>query len=454
LLCAVTCVWGFVRYTETESTSYAALAGFAAGTSILFKQTGLYLLVALVIAFLYGRAHRTIRVSAAIVSIGLAIAVLRSRLGGAESLYLLLPVVSCAALVAAADERKTDEVMTTLRIVAVAVICAALPLAAGVLPYVMNGSVGTLLNGLFVLPQRRLQFASLAMSHPYFILVGVPCVALVSPLAHRVAISSSYARLVTIGLSLAAAVILVVSFRRYAAYQLIWQSARAFAALLPVLVCWYLFTRRHDDVKGRRILFAATAMLAWASLVQFPFSGSIYFCYTVPLAVIAGAASARHFSTFKHPALIVWCSTLIAFGVSSMNRGYLDNLGAWHQRIALDRSLDLPRAHFNVKAEEVATYRRVNALVTRHVGRGELLAGPDAPEVYFLAGRLNPSGVLFDFFSGGIAGEDDTAWAGTRVVVLNHRPGFSPAPSEQLAANIRSLFPNGESVGRFEVRWR
>jgi hypothetical protein len=137
-----------------------------------------------------------------------------------------------------------------------------------------------------------------------------------------------------------------------------------------------------------------------------------------------------------------------------MNRGYLDNLGAWHQHIAMDQRLDLPRAHFDVKPEEVATYRRVNTLVTEHVGKGELLAGPDAPEVYFLAGRLNPSGVLFDFFSGGIAGEDDTAWTGTRVVVLNHRPGFSPPPSEQLSASVRSLFPNGESVGRFEVRWR
>jgi hypothetical protein len=195
-------------------------------------------------------------------------------------------------------------------------------------------------------------------------------------------------------------------------------------------------------------------MLAWASLVQFPFSGAIYFCYAVPLAVIAGAASANHFSAPKTPALSVWCAALLVFAVLTMNRGYLDNLGAWHEPIAMDDELDLPRAHLSVKPEEAATYRRVVELATAHVGSGHLVAGPDAPEVYFLLNRLHPSGVFFDFFTGGVGGEDDETWSEARVVVLNHRPGFSPAPNERLVAEIRGLFPHGESVGKFEVRWR
>ncbi len=454
LLCAIACVWAFIQYTETESLRYAALAGVAAGLAIAFKQTGLYVLVALVMAFLYGRAHRVLRVAIAIAGVGLATAILRSRLVSVESLYLLLPIATCAVLFAAVEERESDDVWAPLYAVVIALTSAAIPLIPSIVPYAMSGHLATLANGLFVLPQRRLQFASLPMAHAYFILAGVPCVALVSPLASRAQFTESQVRFVMIALSLAAGLVIAASLDRYAAYQLMWQSGRGFAALLPVVVAGLLFFRRDGDSKRRRALFGTTVILAWASLVQFPFSGAIYFCYTVPLVVIAGAASAKHFSTLRNPALVVWCGALLVFAVLTMNRGYLDSLGAWHLPLAMDQKLDLPRAHLEVKPEEVATYRRVAELVGAHVGPGQLLAGPDSPEVYFLVGRLNRSGVLFDFFSGGLAGEDDAVWIDTRVVVLNHRPGFSPRPSDEVASGIRSLFPYGESVGRFEVRWR
>jgi hypothetical protein len=454
LLCALGCVWGFIRYVETESLRYAALAGLAAGLAIAFKQTGLYVLVALVMAFMYGRGARPLRAGIAVAGIGLAMAVMRSRIASTDALYLFLPIVACGAILVAAERRESDDTPAALRAIALVVLCAALPLIVCVIPYVRSGHVGTLLNGLLVIPQRRLEFASLAMEHTYFILIGVPCVALVTPLARRLQISGRQARFITMGLSIVAAIVIAASVDRYAAYQLFWQSGRGFAALLPVAVSWLLFAGHDDDPNRGRVLFGTMVMLAWASLVQFPFSGAIYFCYTVPLAVIAGAASAKHFSSLKNPALVVWCAALIVFAVLTMNRGYLDSLGAWHQPMALDQKLDLPRAHLEMKPEEVAEYRRVTELVTAHVGNGELLAGPDSPEVYFLARRLNPSGVFFEFFSGGLAGEGDAAWTETSVVVLNHRPGFSPAPSERLSGSIRNLFPHGESVGRFEVRWR
>jgi hypothetical protein len=454
LLCAIGCAWAFVRFIETESLRYAGLAGMAAGLAILFKQTGLYVLVALVMAILYERGHRLVRAGVALAGIGLAVTVLRTRLTSAEALYLLLPIVAGAVLLIATDTSDVDDGGAAFGAAALATVCAAFPLIASVVPYVMSANVGTLLNGLFVLPQKRLQFASLPMEHVYFILAGVPGVLLVSPIAKSVELTRQQTRVVLGALTMVAAAVIVVSLDRYAAYQLMWQSGRAFAALLPVAVSWLLFSRRDDDPKQRRVLFGITAMLAWASLVQFPFSGAIYFCYTAPLAVMAGAACAKHFSTGMNPPLKVWCSALLVFAVLSMNRGYLDNLGAWHQPIAMNQALDLPRAHLTVKPEEVATYRRVIDLVTAHIGSGRLLAGPDAPEVHFLVNRVNPSGVFFDFFSGGFGGEEGAAWSEARVVVLNHRPGFSPAPGDELTADIRSMFPYGESVGRFEVRWR
>jgi hypothetical protein len=104
------------------------------------------------------------------------------------------------------------------------------------------------------------------------------------------------------------------------------------------------------------------------------------------------------------------------------------------------------------------TYRRVIDLIASHAGEGPLVAGPDAPEVYFLSGTFSPSGTLFDFFGDHVSSEgvlDDLAGLDmARVVVLNHARRFSQGISVDLAAKARRLFPNSEAVGTLEVRWR
>ena len=141
-----------------------------------------------------------------------------------------------------------------------------------------------------------------------------------------------------------------------------------------------------------------------------------------------------------------------------MNRGYIYTLGQEHAPQAFAVGLRLPRAHLRVSAADVSTYRRVVTLIDWHAGGGDLLAGPDCPEMYFLTGRVNPLGTLFDFLSDeGAAVDrpaDSDAWAGTNVVVLNHQADFSPPPSSARVAEIRKVFKTGELVGKFEVRWR
>ena len=45
-----------------------------------------------------------------------------------------------------------------------------------------------------------------------------------------------------------------------------------------------LLSRQDGDINKRWMLFGCTTMLAWAALVQIPFSAPIYFCYVTPLA--------------------------------------------------------------------------------------------------------------------------------------------------------------------------
>jgi hypothetical protein len=447
LICGLCCLWGFARYVETERLTYAAVAGLSAGMAILVKQTGLYLLVALVISLLYEGGQgvpRAVRVSAAIASGALALAILSSRLALAEMLYLLLPIAACSRVLVTAEGRRSGTAAA-----AVAITAAAAPLALFVAPYVFHGQVMSLLNGLLVLPRVRLTVATMEMPSAFLILSGIPLIALLMPFPQLMKPSASRDRLFRIASWAAALVLSVTSLYSMLTYQLVWESARAFAALLPLAICWLLISGHVHDANQRRIMFGCASMLAWASLVQFPFGAPIYFCFVTPFAVIAAVAVAVNSSVLRRPALMPWAALLLMFGGLSLNRGYVYNLGYRNTPQALNVELNLSRAHLRVGAADALMFQRVVALIESHIGRGGLAAGPDSPEVYFLAGQVNPSATLFEFLSG-----EALDWSGAEVIVLNHLPPFSPGFSTPRLVDVRRAFPNGEMVGRFEVRWR
>jgi hypothetical protein len=470
LVCALGCLWAFVRYVETGLVRYAALAGLTAGLSILIKQTGLYVLVALVMALLYGggreeretevwRPGRALTAIVGIVGVALAFWILRTRLGLTELLYLLLPIAACSRLLLTAGGRHSRfGVPGMLLAPGAAVAMAALPLVCYAVPYVMDGHLRTLVTGLVVLPQKRLQFASMEMPPAQWFLAGLPLVALILPfpgLANLTA-SGRTAAMVAWGL---AVMLPIVALYEHWSYQVIWQSARGLAAVLPVAICWLLISRHIHDAKQRWMLFGFAAMLAWASLVQFPFGAPIYFCYVTPLAVICGAAAAHANVGLRRVVLGPLTALLLIFALLSMNRGYAFNIGYDHYTsYGMDVPLNLDRASLRVTAAEASTYRRVVELVNAHLDGGQLVAGPDCPEVYFLTGQFSPSGSLFDFFaSGSSQGEGVTdlpAWTTAGVVVMNNQRSFSGGLSPELMESIRDAFPHTESAGRFEVRWR
>lgn len=240
-------------------------------------------------------------------------------------------------------------------------------------------------------------------------------------------------------------------------YQLIWQSTRALAALLPLAICYCLARRRIEDPTQRRFLFASASTLAWISLNQFPFAAPIYFCYVTPLALIAGVALCGTSSRLRSRTILPWTAMMLLFTMLSSHRAYIETLGVLHAPRRFDARLNLPRAHLKVSPDDVETYRRVVFSIARHGRGGQLLAGPDCPEVYFLSGMVNPSRALFDFFSLDTARPSEdalAAWSKGDVIVINLTPGFTPKPSGGLLEKLRLEFPNGEHIGKFEVRWR
>ena len=195
-------------------------------------------------------------------------------------------------------------------------------------------------------------------------------------------------------------------------------------------------------------------MLAWASLVQFPFSAPIYFCYVTPLAVVVRGGPAGHNARAHSSRCRRSGRVLLAFALASMNRGYVYNLGVVHEVMALDRAARVSNGRACEWAgADAVTYRRLMKLIATHIGDGQLVAGPDAPEVYFLTGRFSPSGTLFDFFDdqrspeGGM--NDMPGWPAAQrrraepqppVLVRDHRP--------HLAAKVRQQFPHSKASAR------
>lgn len=469
LVCALACVWAYVRFVETGSLRFAAAAGLAAGVSILMKQTGLYVLVALVMALLYDATSteeapvwspRSIgRAAVAVGGVALACVILAPRLSLSRIVYLLLPIGMCSVPLLTRDARHSPrQGWQPLAAPAIAIAVAAIPLLLFVAPYVLEHQVGDLVNGLFVLPQKRVQFARFDLPAAYWIFAAVPLALIVWPLPASARLPGFESLSARVLYWLAGALVVAAGLYEVAAYRLIWQTARSFSAALPVLMCALVLSGRVADRRQRRILFGVAAFLAWASLVQVPFSAPIYFCYVTPLAVIAATAAGSSSSAQWRPLLAVAAGVFLTFAIVSMNRGYLYNLGVVHMPVQLNEPLALDRAALRVSHDDAVNYDRVVELIASHIGGGQLVAGPDAPEVYFLAGRVSPSGTLFDFFGGHVSAEgwleELPGMPDANVVVLNHRPGFSQGPSPHLTASARRMFPNSEAVGTLEVRWR
>ena len=265
-------------------------------------------------------------------------------------------------------------------------------------PYILQGQLGRLIEGVWILPQKRLVFAAMGMPSASFIFLGLPLVALVVMGPGVFQTSTQRGRVLSGAIWTALLALLIASLYFSMPYRIVWQSSRAFAALMPVAICWRVIAGHVHDATQRRILFGVASMSAWASLGQFPFGAPIYFCYVAPLAVVAGVVAAEQRSSPVRSATGAWVALLLGFAVLTMNRGYIYNLGVFHTPEAMDANLNFPRAHLRVSPSDAVAYHALVALINDHAGDGPIIAGPDCPEVYFLTGRVNPSGALFDFF--------------------------------------------------------
>ncbi len=464
------------RYIERRRAVWIFLAGIAAGVSFLFKIAGLYFLAAMLLFLVFeeqsAEPARDCECRSRWAYFGLiALALggldymlwglIRSRASAASVYNFLLPVLVLSGLLMALGwQSRRGAGWLRLRRLGIRVLLLSsgflAPVLVYLLPYLHAHALSRWLYGVLVIPAGRLQFTFYPAIHPVAAICCVPLVALLLLSSRsRSAVSGRIALGVVSGVAVALS-FLCVQYPGFARW--VWVSA---AASIPVIVIagairlWQGTLRREMALR----LMLMLAVTALCSVTQFPFSVPMYFCYVAPLLILSCAAlsdtdSIRAGVPLTVPVGIFYL--LFAAFVLLPNQIYRRGMSLQNTPV---KAFALPRATgMKGDAVQVETYQQVVAEIERHAGAAPIWAGPDCAEFYFLAGRTNPTPVLWEALSG--TDRDPRRilnWverAGVQVVVINHTEPTPSGPMPALLENeLRRRFPRSRTVDVFEVRW-
>jgi hypothetical protein len=205
-------------------------------------------------------------------------------------------------------------------------------------------------------------------------------------------------------------------------------------------------------------MFLLVCLTALVSLVQFPYSAPIYFCYVAPLAILTMTSIAVADRRTPRGLHLAALGFYLVFAVVFLNSGYLSNLGYVYERYGGLSRLRLERGGLRIPADQAVNYEALVSAIEERDSGPEIYAGPDCPEVYFLAGRRNPISASFEFL-GELGSRPELLpfvleTRKIRVVVLNRSPDFSPRYGVALVSALRARYPNSLFIGEFVLMWK
>lgn len=186
------------------------------------------------------------------------------------------------------------------------------------------------------------------------------------------------------------------------------------------------------ETARREILYLLLAVVALTSLVQFPFGIPLYYCYVAPLVALAAAAILSDSRMSDQWFVCVIVGAFALYGAAYLDRSSLNTLADRFVRDGQVEVLDPDRASIRVDPAEARGTRRIVNLLRRHSRGRYTFAGPDTPQLYFLANLDNPTRSLFDFVdttdsARGSALLRTLRRTGVTAVAINRDPGHSEA---------------------------
>jgi len=460
-----------LRFTDTRAKRWLVLAGALGGLSILVKVVGLYFLAGAALYLLHDEANQArgtdgrggdgaYRAIALAGCAGMATAVAWLVLRGMGPRHFFLygvPPLAALTPVAIAVFRGTGR-SSRVRLRALGNVLGALfagvvpPVLLFLFPYVSSGAVGDLLEGVFVRPSARLdEVRMIGPAGQWWF--GAPAVVLL--LWHALArFGGRWTDRGALAIGSALWILLLAASSDDIAYLVTFRALIWMSPLVALVAAWRIARGAAGQLPAALVLLA----YGFTSLVQVPFAAPAYFFYAAPLGVLVGVAAVEG-ATFRVRArFAVTLAGLLVFSVLRLNEGVILDLGYRYRDDPLRERMVLPRAMgLHVSEEDKSDYETVFAIVSR-MGGTALYAGPDAPEVYFLTGRVNLTPTLYDLLDDAHLREARvlaaTARSDVPAIVIRPRPLFSAPLSEELIEELERRFPHGRQVGRFIVAWR
>lgn len=457
-----------LRWSEEPRSRWLLLAGLLGGLSFLIKLSGLFAVAGGLLFLVYATQQpngsgRTVgRWSTWVVIGGLLVVVIGLWRSLAPSyhprfvVHLALPgslfVLGLAVREWRAGSSGWDRVRSLSRAVLPFLLGVLMPVAGFGIWFATHGALGDLVTDVFVIPFRRLAFASVLPPAPFWILASIPLILLLRPRNDWSSPRWSVAGLVTIGFL--AAILVGCAFSTFS-YRIVWQSARSLIPVLGafggvVLALPRLTARWQQGAEARWVLLGL--LLVMGCLIQYPFAAPVYFLYLAPLVILATTALVTAIGRTPAPLGRAGVLFYLGFGAILMNPGALQGLGFRFEGFPRGALLDLPRGGLMIPAEDARTFQQLIRALS--ASRDSLIwAGPDAPEIYFLSGARNPTRVLFDFLSGFSTDSlpSFVLHRGLDAVVINQRPPFSPPLSDSVSAELRKLLRRRDNVANFEL---
>ena len=461
-----------LRHLDTWCRKWLLLAGVCGGLSILVKVTGLYFIAAALLWLVYceqlqcdtsGRRSKMFSFSASLALAafgGLGFFFVRRENPLMDVVHFVLPFLGLAAFVIR-NEWLRGRGSFTSRFVRLATcltpFCCgiAIPLLIFAVPYILTQSVGDLVQGMFVLPAQRLTGARMAFPELQWLLMAIP-------LACLFGVGLFNRRFMTNNIALVFCLLLIgllAVSHTTSGYVAIFQAIRNLLPFLAMIALVMLFRFRDDWLNdaGRQEVLLLSAVAFFVSLVQFPYSGGFYFFYAAPLGVLLAAYIVRFQPNAPRPLHFAGLCFVTLFLLLRMHDPNPAITGGPYSPQTPTCALQIDRCHLTVSQEQANLYNGLIASVRARSSEGSYIyAAPDCPEVYFLAGRRNPTRSLYDFFDAKNAGSyrklfDDLDQLGVQVVVLKQCSEFSAQLDPELVVLIEQRYPHREC---FQVQGR
>ncbi len=468
-----------LQWTKSRRSVWLVAAGVAAGASVAVKIIGLYFIAAVVLFFVWqvqddvppapdGR-RSAVRGYALMITVGLAgflalvWQLVRMELSVNTALYFIVPNLLLAGALLWREWRLPA---LSERARLVALLALAIPFAVGAAfgavgwlwPYVHEHAVADLLRGLFVTPRVRLTVAT-------YPLPGLrSAAAAVAPFALLLA-GAPFVRRPLRTIDLAALALTVVAALAFAydgspVVLITWYGLRLLTPVCTALAVWWLVAPPRGLAIPRdraSLMFFLVAVAATASLVQIPFALYTYFLYFMPLMALAVAALATAQPAMPKSVPVALLAFVLLFALRGPDSLPKRSLPERPQDALV--LLAVPRGGIVVSRDDSTTYTRLVTSVQQHAAGEWMYVWHDSPQVYFLTGKRNPTGTMFEAFDDSLARATSTLTRAlrthdVRVVVLTDPSNALRPMDPAFRAWLLATYPESEQVEHFEVRWR